>query len=176
MKHYLYKLTDPNGKTYVGVTCNFKRRMKEHRRSDWPVGKAIRELGEENFKVELEVFDTKELALDREFELVSFDSLDSGNLYNLTVGGSVSNQLRNDNPMHRKEVLEKHPNLWSRENNPMNNEISKQAMLQKQKRKPVCIDGVQYSGVREAARAVGESRQLVVYRLKADSFPSWYYL
>lgn len=176
MKYYLYKLTDPNGKTYVGVTCNFKRRMKEHRRSEWPIGKAIREFGEENFKIELEEFDTKELAFDREFELVSLDTLESGNLYNLTVGGSVSHQLKTDNPMYRKKVVEKHPNIWTSENNPMRNESSKQAMIQSQKRKPVSVEGVKYAGVREAARAVGESRQLVVYRLKAESFPDWYYL
>lgn len=176
MKHYLYKLISPNGKTYVGVTCNFKRRMKEHRKSQWPVGKALREFGEENFKIILEEFDTKELALDKEYELVSLDTLGDGSLYNLSVGGSPSNQFKFTNPMHRQEVLENHSNIWDSNNNPMKNEASKQKMIQNQKRKAVSIEGVVYNGVREAARAVGESRQLVVYRLKAESFPDWYYL
>ncbi len=176
MKHYLYKLTDPNGKVYVGVTCNFKRRMKEHRKSDWPIGKALRQFGEKNFKVELEEFETKELALDKEFELVSLETIETGELYNMSVGGSPSNQFKFTNPMHKQEVVNKHSNIWDSTNNPMKNEISKQKMIQAQKRKPVSVDGIEYAGVREAARAVGESRQLVVYRLKSEGFPTWYYL
>jgi predicted GIY-YIG superfamily endonuclease len=176
MKHYLYRLTDPNGKSYVGVTCNFKRRMKEHRRSHWPIGKAIREFGEDNFKIEIEEFNTKELALDKEFELVSLESLGTGELYNQSVGGSPSNQFNYHNPMLDKSVVEKHPNIWSSTNNPMLNPISKQKMIKSQKRKPVVIEGVNYGGVREAARAVEESRQCVVYRLKSSSFPDWNYV
>ena len=176
MKHYLYKLIDPNGKTYIGVTCNFKRRMKEHRRSDWPIGKAIREFGEENFKIVIEEFDTKEIALEKEFELVSVDSYMGESLYNLTVGGPPSKQMQHNNPMHNPDIVEKHPNIWTSDNNPMKNADSKIKMIKAQNRKPVSIAGVEYEGVREAARAIGESRQLVVYRLKSSSFPDWYYL
>ena len=176
MKHYLYKLTDPNGKSYIGVTCNFKRRMKEHRCSSWPIGLAIREFGEENFTIEVEEFETKEIALEKEFELVSLDSIKDGNLYNLTVGGPSSNQLKHNNPMLDSSIVQNHPNIWTSTHNPMKNPESRKKMIQSQKRKPVYVEGVSYEGVREAARAVGESRQLVVYRLKSPSFPDWYYL
>lgn len=176
MKYYLYKLTDPNGKSYIGVTCDFKRRMKEHRTSPWPLGVALREIGEDNFQVQIEEFTTRELALDKEFELVSLEALDTGLLYNMTVGGDTSRQMKYSNPMANPSVVENHPNIWSSSHNPMNNPESKQKMIQSQKRKPVSIDGVKYEGVREAARSVGESRQLVVYRLKSASFPTWYYL
>jgi predicted GIY-YIG superfamily endonuclease len=176
MKHYLYKLTDPNGKSYIGVTCNFKRRMKEHRQSPWPIGVAIRKFGEENFKVQIEEFDTKEIALDKEFELVNGSAIEDGSLYNITIGGGPDRQLYYRNPMHDQEVSSNHPNLWTSTHNPMLNEQSKAKMIQNQKRKAVSIDGVRYDGVREAARAVGESRQMVVYRLKAESFPTWYYV
>ena len=176
MKHYLYKLTDPNGKSYIGVTCNFKRRMKEHRQSKWPIGEAIRKFGEDNFTVEIEEFETKDIALEKEFELVSLDTLNEGNLYNVTVGGTAAQQMKYNNPMSDPSIVEKHSNIWSSTNNPMHNPDSKRKMIQAQKRKPVNIEGVEYEGVREAARAVGESRQLVVYRLKSSSFPDWYYL
>jgi len=174
MKHYLYKLTDPSGKAYVGVTMNFKRRMKEHRRSPWDIGKALRELGEENFTVSVEEFDTRDLALDREFELVSLDTVDS--LYNMSVGGACKNQMLYSNPMKSQETVDRHPNVWTTEHNPMNDPGSKARMIEGQKRKSVSIDGVTYNGVREAARTLGESRQMVIYRLKSATYPTWFYL
>lgn len=174
MKHYVYKLTDPSGKSYIGVTKDFKRRMKEHRTSKYPIGVALREFGEDNFKVQIEEFETKEIALDKEFELVSIDTLSS--LYNLAVGGGITTQLVYSNPMKVEGAVNKHPNTWTSEHNPMKNESSKQKMIESQKRKAVSIEGVGYNGVREAARAVGESRQLVVYRLKSATFPTWFYL
>jgi hypothetical protein len=78
--------------------------------------------------------------------------------------------------MHNPDIVGKHPNIWTSDNNPMKNADSKIKMIKAQNRKPVSIAGVEYEGVREAARAVGESRQLVVYRLKSSSFPDWYYL
>jgi hypothetical protein len=67
--------------------------------------------------------------------------------------------------------------IWSKATSTLS-EVPKKVekMKQAQKRKAVSVDGVLYEGVREAARAVGESRQLVVYRLKSPSFPNWYYL
>lgn len=174
MKYYLYKLTDPNGKYYVGVTNNIKRRMKEHRKSPWPIGVALREIGEENFKLEWEEFDSRILALEKEFELASPESIEG--MYNATVGGSSRDQMVHRNPMKIKEIVDCHPNIWTSEHNPMKCEDSKSKMISSQKLKPVSIDGVEYYGVREAARAVGESRQCVVYRLKSPSFPTWFYL
>ena len=174
MKHYLYKLTDPEGKSYIGVTCNFKRRMKEHRRSTWPVGVAIRHFGEENFKVEIEEFESQILAYNREFELVNFNTIET--LYNMTVGGSPKTQMLLNNPMLDAEVAKNHPGIWTSENNPMHNPVSKEKMISSQKRKRVSVDGVIYEGVREAARAVGESRQCLVHRLRSVNFPTCFYL
>lgn len=174
MKHLLYKLTDPNGKSYYGVTNNFKRRMKEHRTSDWDIGKALREFGEDNFTMSFEEFETRDEAFNREFELVSPESV--GDLYNMSVGGNTLTQMLYSNPMKNPEIVKDHPNIWSTENNPMNNTLSKEKMITNQKRKAVSIDGVRYEGVREAARAVGESRQFVVYRLKSPTFLTWFYL
>lgn len=174
MKHYLYKLTSEDGKSYIGVTKDLKRRMKEHKSAKTPLGEAIRCYGFDSFKLVVEEFETRELALDKEFELVSVEDLP--NLYNATVGGGVKKQLAYMNPMKDHEVSSSHPALWTTENNPMNLEVSRAKMISHQKRKAVVVKGVKYDGVREAARAIGESRQALVYRLKSPTFPDYYYV
>ena len=176
MKYIVYKATSPSGRIYIGVTNNFKRGMKEHLSSPQPFGHAVRKYGREGFHYEFEEFDTVEDALAREAELVTINEVKSRKYYNTSLGGSFSNVLQNDNPMHRQEVLEKHPNLWTTENNPMNNPVSKQKMIESQNRKKVSIDGVIYNGVREAARQLNSYRQFVVHRLKSENFPDWYYI
>ena len=174
----LYKATSPSGKTYIGITNNVKRRMKEHSSSPYSFGNALRKYGKDAFTFEYECFDTVEEALKREAELVSLDTLASGMLYNESVGGTFSNVLRDNNPMHNPEVLSKHPNLFSTDNNPMNNpEIKARASeYQYATKKRISIEGVEYFGVREAARKLNTYRQLVVYRLKSKQFPDWYYV
>lgn len=176
MKYVLYKATSPSGRTYIGITNNFKRRMKEHGSSKWPFGHALRKYGKENFQFEFEYFDSVEEALKREKELVTPEILKTKKLYNACVGGELSNVLLYNNPMHSLEVLEKHSNIWTTENNPMNNPISKKKMIESQNRKRVSIDGVEYEGVREAARQIGSYRQFVVHRLRSNNFPTWYYV
>lgn len=176
MNYIVYKATSPSGRIYIGVTNNFKRRMKEHLSSKYPFGHALRKYGRENMEYEFEFFDTVEEALAREAELVTIKEVQSRKYYNTSIGGSFSNVLLNDNPMHRKEVLDKHPNLWTTENNPMNNPESKQKMIESQNRKKVSIDGVVYDGVREAARQLNSYRQFIVHRLKSNNYPNWYYV
>lgn len=176
MNYILYKATSPSGRTYIGITNNFKRRMKEHLSSKWPFGHAIRKYGRENFSYEFEYFENADQALAREGELVTTESLKTKKLYNATVGGILSNVLEYDNPMHRDGVIENHPNIWSTENNPMNNPESKRKMIESQTRKRVSIDGAEYPGVREAARQLGSYRQFVVHRLRSTNYPTWYYL
>ncbi len=174
--YLIYKATSPSGRIYIGVTNNFKRRMKEHMSSPYPFGHAIRKYGRNNFTYEFEMFNTVEEALEREAELVTSEEVQSRKYYNTSLGGKLSNVLINDNPMHRKNVIENHPNLWSTENNPMNNPNSKQRMIESQSCKKVSIDGVEYYGVREAARQLGSYRQFVVHRLKSDNYPTWFYV
>lgn len=174
--YLLYKAIAPNDRIYIGVTNNFKRRIKEHLCSKFPFGHALRKYRPENFKFEFECFDTVEQALNREAELITLAEVKSKKYYNVSVGGTLSNVLLFDNPMHKPEVLEKHPNIWTTENNPMNNPVSKQKMIENQKRKRISIDGVIYNGVREAARQLNSYRQFIIHRLKSINFPTWYYI
>lgn len=174
--YLLYKAKSPSGRLYIGITNNFKRRMKEHMSSKYPFGEALRKYGRHNFSFEFEYFNSAEEALHREAELVTQEQVADKKYYNVCVGGRFSNVLLNNNPMHDPAVVSKHPNMWTTDNNPMNNPESKQKMIASQKCKEVYIQGDTYYGVREAARKLNLSRQLVVYRLKSKSFTDWYYL
>lgn len=177
-QYCLYKATSPSGKVYVGITNNFKRRMKEHRTSKYPFGAALRKYGIDSFVFEFELFEWVEDALAREQELANLDTLDKEKMYNISVGGIFANVLKDQNPMKNKDVVDKHPNVWRKgsKNNPILNPEIKEKMIKSQKCKKVSIDGVIYYGVREAARQLSISRQLVVYRLKAKSFDTWFYV
>ena len=175
MEYILYKATSPSGRYYVGITNNFKRRMKEHRNSKWPFGHALRKYGQENFEFEFEHFNSVEEALEREKQIVTPELLESKRSYNACVGGLLSNVLLHNNPMHDKEVVSNHPAIWTTDNNPMNNPVSKQKMIEGQKRRRVCIDGVVYEGVREACRKLGTYRQFMLHRIKSENYPTWTY-
>jgi predicted GIY-YIG superfamily endonuclease len=178
MNYVLYKIKSPSDKMYVGITNKFKRRMKEHLSSPYAFGCALRKYGRENFEYEFEFFDTVEDALKREAEIVNPEALLSGLYYNETVGGTLSNVLQNKNPMHCEEVVKNHPSVWRKgdKNNPILNPEIKLKMIKSQACKKVNIDGIEYYGVREAARNLNLSRQCVVYRLKSKSFPTWFYI
>lgn len=177
MNYCLYKATSPSGKIYIGITNNFKRRMKEHLSSPYAFGSALRKYGRDQFVYEFEMFETVEEALSREAELVDLAALESRTLYNETVGGRFSNVLTNKNPMKDLEVVENHPQVWRKGgDNPMFNPEQKARMIASQACKKVSIDGVVYYGVREAARQHGISRQLVVFRLKSPNQPTWLYV
>lgn len=178
MKYCLYKATSPSGKTYIGITNKFKRRMKEHLSSPYAFGCALRKYGREAFSYEFEFYETVEEALSREAELVNVETLLLGHLYNETVGGCLSDVLNNKNPMKDADVVNRHPAVWRKgsENNPMLDPEKKSKMIASQKCKKVSIDGVVYYGVREAARRHNISRQLAVFRLKNPNFPTWFYV
>jgi hypothetical protein len=152
--------------------------MKEHGTSPYTFGRALRKYGRENFHYEFELFPDVESALTREAELVTVEALQSGRLYNESVGGVFSNSLRGKNPMHDPEVLKRHPKLFTKEYNPLNDpEIREKARrAQDGYKKKVSIDGVVYNGVREAARQLNSYRQFVVHRLKSSNYPTWFYV
>lgn len=47
----VYQLTSPSGKSYVGVTSNFERRLRNHRERNAPIGAALRKYGCDAFAV-----------------------------------------------------------------------------------------------------------------------------
>lgn len=51
MEAEVYCLTAPNGKRYVGVTCDFRRRLREHLRARSVIGQALRKYGLGSFQI-----------------------------------------------------------------------------------------------------------------------------
>lgn len=161
---------------YVGVTNNLERRIKEHLRAEYDFGKILKSLGKEAFSFEVIPFDTAEEAYEFEGLMVGIEEINSGSFYNMIPGGIPAIGYGDYNPMRRQYVKDKHPSLFSSENNPMNDPISKQKMIESQHRKAVIIAGMEYPGVREAARQLDCSRQKLVHRLKSSNFPDHQYV
>lgn len=167
---------ETNGKRYVGVTNNFRRRLTEHLRSPYPFGRALRKYGKEAFCFDqIEVPDYQH-ALDLEGLMIGPEEVKDDMYYNVLIGGLLGNVIKGDNPMHDPNVVAKHPSLFTSTDNPMFNPKSKQKMIESQKRRSVVIEGQTYEGVREAARKLNVSRQCLVHRLKSDNFPEYSYV
>lgn len=93
MKHVIYKLTcRVNGKAYIGTTVNFKTRLKSHAKSNYPIGRAIRKYGLENFELEIiDGSDDKKIAFNQlEPHYIAFFKTKGAGGYNLTNGGEGS--------------------------------------------------------------------------------------
>lgn len=88
----VYKITNLiNGKIYVGQTTRtIEERLREHKRSDFPIGKAIRKYGIENFKIDILSTCTSldELNETEIFWISKLDCL-TPNGYNRTEGGAT---------------------------------------------------------------------------------------
>lgn len=178
MKYIVYIATSPSNKKYVGITNNFKRRIKEHKSSKYPFGKAIRKYSVEKFSFEFIQCDNINQAYRIESELIGKDEVESDEFYNISCGGRRDIQLGYKNPMRNPEVIKKHKGCWTTSNNPMNDPKLKAKMLGSGKRlkKQISVDGVIYSGIRKAARILNTTRQALGYRLKSNSFPTSFYL
>lgn len=90
MYHYLYKVTNTvNAKTYIGIhsTSNLE---DGYLGSGVAISEAVAKYGREYFTIEiLEFFDTRDMALLRESEIVNDDFVKDQTNYNLTVGGNA---------------------------------------------------------------------------------------
>jgi predicted GIY-YIG superfamily endonuclease len=175
LTHLVYVARSPSNKVYVGITNNFKRRLKEHGSSPYPFGHAIRKYGRENFEFQLMVCKDLDEAYEIEELLIGVDEVKSKSYYNISCGGRPGVQMGKLNPMKRPEVLAKHPGLFTTANNPMNDPYIRNGLNAHQK-KPVYVSGVRYNGVRDAARILRWSRQKLTYRLKSDGFKDHYYV
>lgn len=87
----IYKLNFPNGKSYIGLSNNIKRRMKEHKESklNLPISRAISKYGIDEFEL-LETIpsDDRERLQEREKYWIAFyDTTNRDKGYNLTIGG-----------------------------------------------------------------------------------------
>lgn len=178
MEYIVYIATAQNGKRYVGITNNFKRRMKEHNSSPYPFGRALRKHGRESFTYEfIQCADIDE-AYDIEARLVGPEQVADDMFYNISCGGRQDVQFGDRNCMKDPEVVARHSGCWTSENNPMRQEKHLKANRERndKKKKKVSVDGIIYNGVRHAARVLGTTRQALGHRLKSENFPDHFFV
>ena len=129
--HYtVYKLTDPDGKIYIGCTGkSVEERWKKgngYRRKD-PIGRAIKEIGWENFKTEIlceNLIKAGAEKLERWF-IAFYDSSDPQKGYNRFLGGlgkgahmsEVTKKLARES---KNRLYEDHPELKDKIRNTVN--------------------------------------------------------
>ena len=140
MEHYIYKLTAPNGKVYIGRTKDWKERLKDHKHCAYTkklnrhVYKSIRKYGWENFKKEIIAIvpDENAAIVCEEALILKLDSVKKG-LNESYIGTDGGNQLTNP------EVKERHRIAMSKassgKNNPMYGRKQSAEARQKQKEK-----------------------------------------
>lgn len=89
---YLYKITTPNQKIYIGITDNPQERWNHHcspsSKYKSAISSAIQKYGKKKVKFEiLQTFNSEEEALKAEAKIVDEDFVKSKNTYNLCLGG-----------------------------------------------------------------------------------------
>ena len=91
-RFYLYQITTPNQKIYIGITDNPQQRWNHHCKpssvSRSAIAAAIQKYGKDNVKFEiLQTFNSEKEALAAEATIVNEDFVKSKNTYNLCLGG-----------------------------------------------------------------------------------------
>ena len=123
---YVYKITSPKGKSYIGRTNDFNNRMAEHKheakqlRRDYPLYRAIQKYGWDNFKKEIiaEAESSKIESLELHY-IKKYDTVKNG--YNATYNteGGGNQWIGREGSKEHKNFIEKMTKLNSGENNGM---------------------------------------------------------
>lgn len=94
MYHYVYKTTNLiNNKYYIGVHSTLEEK-DEYLGSGQAIKTAIAKYGKSNFKIDiLAYFNTRELALAYEKEIITDDVINDFNSYNLIPGGANTSKF-----------------------------------------------------------------------------------
>jgi len=136
---YIYKLTSPSGKVYIGRTDNFDRRMIEHKAGSKKIlhrslYKAIRKYGWESFQKEIiaECVGEDNAQIVEEGLIKKYNSVKKG--YNDTYGGNGRNMWK-ENPELIEKLKKTLSEKFSGEKNPMYGKSHSKSAIQKQKEK-----------------------------------------
>jgi hypothetical protein len=96
---YIYKCTFPNGKRYIGITNNFKRRKLNHlqglKNPKYPINYALKKYhGKEKWEIIGEF--SKEVSEKLEIALIDLLNTRKPNGYNLSGGGEINKEVHED--------------------------------------------------------------------------------
>lgn len=178
MSYVVYKHTVPNGKVYIGVTCQAlnKRWLNGlgYSHNDY-FFKAIKKYGWQNIKHEI-LFDglTKEEACKKEIELIAaYKSNQREYGYNMTDGGDGVNGFK-----HNSETLSKINNLWEKGHIPWNkgkktSEETRAKQSQARKGKPSPRKGVKLSKEQVEKHAKKVSKPVLQYDKHGNFIKEW---
>ncbi len=121
---YIYKLTAPDGRVYIGQTVDPKKRWKAHKRRadegcNYHISRAIIKYGWNNFKKEIIDNASSEKELDAlEIKYIEiYNSLNDNNGFNMAQGGKTWNP-KNWDQETKKRAAEKKSKKFFGENNP----------------------------------------------------------
>lgn len=81
-----------------------------------------------------------------------------------------------DNPMYGKIVSKETKKLLSEQSSGSNNPMYGRTGANNTKSKAIEIDGVQYVGLRETAKKLNITYNMIKWRLNSDSFPNYRYI
>jgi hypothetical protein len=118
MMAFVYCITAPNGQQYIGVSIDPEGRFKEHARSNWLIGRAIRKHGAMNMTLKRLLEGPESYCYEMEALLIErFQTIEPGG-YNMASGGkhvgftaeikqrmSEAAKRRWADPERRQEVL-----------------------------------------------------------------------
>jgi len=115
MKIFIYKLTSPNGKSYVGQTYNLRKRLKEHKVTKSVVGSALRKYGIQNFEIDV-LWTTIDPKLADRIEIVAIQCYNCmvPNGYNLREGGKAPKGWKHTKETTRKLSTRVFSDEWKR--------------------------------------------------------------
>jgi group I intron endonuclease len=96
-RHFIYSITFPNGKKYIGLTCNFKARKSAHlnpyihKKYKNKLYSAIKSYGKENLQWDILIccFDRESAIFYEKYYISKYDTQNIG--YNMTPGGDGAN-------------------------------------------------------------------------------------
>jgi len=122
-KHYIYKMTSPSAKSYIGRTKDFDQRMKQHEgrslknKNNKALYNAIQKYGWDNFTKEIiaEVLSDDAPQIE-EIMMIKYNSVKQGyNMTYATMGGDVWEGRRDT--QEYKDYIEHQREIQSGENN-----------------------------------------------------------
>lgn len=153
---FIYKITGPTGKSYIGASSGtIEKRMREHKSfmktgRKYPLHEDMRKYGYEAFKVEiLEIIETKEKLLEKEEYWIRFyNSKENG--YNLnygTKGFKHSEKQRKANSIRSKKRAKKLGKKYY-------SELSKNMWMNKEIRQKLIISAKNRSNI-DTMRKIG---------------------
>jgi group I intron endonuclease len=150
----IYRLISPSGKSYIGQSVDFDRRLIEHKsvmnkkKSLPKLYQAFKKYGFENFSIEILESCEPELLNEKETYWINhYDSCNNG--YNCTTGGD-SKFFRSK---ETKEKLRKHfTGVYNGSQNI-----------------PFTIDGIRYTSIGDASKKLGIAHKTVHNRLNSKN-------